>query len=50
MKVARFTVAVAIALLAANALPSLAQVEGEHYQMIANHQVAAIQELSLIHI
>ncbi len=44
MKVARFTVAVAIALLAANALPSLAQVEGEHYQMIANHQVAAIQE------
>jgi alpha-L-fucosidase len=44
MRIAPYTITVAVLLLATYTLPFQAQVKGEHFETIAVHRVAAIQE------
>jgi alpha-L-fucosidase len=44
MRIARTMFAIAIQLLVTQAIPSLAQLEGEHFETTAIHRVAAIQD------
>jgi alpha-L-fucosidase len=48
LKVDRRTLAATLAMLSAFALPSLAQVEGEHIAVSASHPVAAIQDTETV--